>query len=100
MEAKHCWRKSPHSLLPPSGRFTPDHGPGLLLVVVVTLIQEFPLFRPPRPDVHASYWKGPLPCGLFVIGLGRTFWSLISPSRFLSLCLSMKFLPPFRVYHF
>ena len=97
MEAKHWWRKSPLSQVGQVARFTPDHGARL---VVVTLIQEFPLFRPPRPDVHASYGKGPLPCGLFVIGLGGTFWSLISPSRFLSLCLSMKFLPPFRVYHF
>lgn len=88
--------KSTSSQVPHVARFPPDHGQAHL-VKVVTLIQEFPLFR---PDVHASYGKGPLPCGLFVIGLGRTFSSLISPSRFLSLCLSMKFLPPFRVYHF
>ena len=73
----------------------------ILSVLVVALIQEFPMFRPPfPPDIQASYGKGPLPCGLFVIGLGRAFWSLISPSRFLCVWSSMKFLPPFRVYHF
>ena len=98
MEAKDWWRKIPLGQVARVARFTPDHG--LHLVEVVTLIQEFPLFRPLSPDVHASYGKGPLPCGLFVIGLGRAFWSLISPSRFLCVWSSMKFLPPFRVYHF
>ena len=72
-----------------------------LLVVSRRLDSGISSVSPPRPHVHASYGKGPLPCGLFVIGLGAgTFWSLISPYRFLWLWSSMKFLPPFRVYHF
>ena len=45
--------KSTSSQVPHVARFPPDHGQAHL-VKVVTLIQEFPLFR---PDVHASYGK-------------------------------------------